>query len=100
MLNRKIIYIEMLDGTRFNVNMYRYELIFDECDKTKIKNILVGHHQGDLFENFFIRMLRGSGLKGLISLDLKGKFGEKYLLRPLLYHKKEDLIFWDYFNYS
>ena len=71
----------------------RYELIFDECDKTKIKNILVGHHQGDLFENFFIRMLRGSGLKGLISLDLKGKFGEKYLLRPLLYHKKEDLIF-------
>ena len=33
-------------------------------------NILIGHHQDDLFENFFIRMLRVSGLNGLISLIL------------------------------
>ena len=71
----------------------RYELIFKECNKLKINNILLGHHQDDLFENFFIRMLRGSGLKGLISLDKKGKFGNKNLLRPLLDQKKEDLIF-------
>ena len=34
-------------------------------------NIILGHHQDDLVENFFIRMLRGSGLKGLISLNKK-----------------------------
>ena len=44
----------------------RYELLFDKCNRLKIFDILLGHHQGDLFENFFIRMLRGSGLKGLI----------------------------------
>ena len=33
--------------------------------------LLLGHHLDDLFENFFIRMLRGSGLKGLVSLDEK-----------------------------
>ncbi len=71
----------------------RYELIYKRCDKYKIKDILIGHHQDDLFENFFIRMLRGSGLKGLISLDKKNKIGNKNLLRPLLDQKKEDLVF-------
>ena len=71
----------------------RYELIYKRCDKYKIRNILIGHHQDDLFENFFIRMLRGRGLKGLISLDKKNKIGNKNLLRPLLDEKKEDLAF-------
>ena len=46
----------------------RYELLINKAKKFKIKNILIGHHLDDLFENFFIRILRGSGLKGLISL--------------------------------
>ena len=71
----------------------RYELIFENCDKNGIKNILLGHHKDDLFENFFIRLLRGSGLKGLVSLDIKNRIGNKCLFRPLLDQKKEDLIF-------
>ena len=71
----------------------RLELLFDECDKFKIKNILLGHHLDDLFENFFIRLLRGSGLKGLISLDKKTTLKKKNLLRPLLEFQKKDLIF-------
>ena len=53
----------------------------------------MGHHQDDLFENFFIRLLRGSGLKGLISLDKKCQVDNKILFRPLLNQKKEDLVF-------
>ena len=34
-------------------------------------------------ENFFIRILRGSGLKGLVSLDKKNRINEINLLRPL-----------------
>jgi len=71
----------------------RYEILFKRCDKSKIKKILLGHHQDDLLENFFIRLLRGSGLKGLISLDKKSKVENKILLRPLLNQKKEDLVF-------
>ena len=71
----------------------RYELLFRNCDKYQIKYILLGHHQDDLLENFFIRILRGSGLKGLISLDKKNKIGDKNLLRPLLDEKKKNLIF-------
>ena len=71
----------------------RYQLLFSESDKLKIKNILLGHHENDLFENFFIRMLRGSGLKGLISMDKKIIINGKNLLRPLINEKKEDLRF-------
>ena len=71
----------------------RYELLFEQCKKLGIDNILLGHHQDDYIENFFIRILRGSGLKGLVSLDKKNRINEINLLRPLLDFKKEDLIF-------
>ncbi len=69
----------------------RYELLFAYSDKFKINNILIGHHRDDLFENFFIRMLRGSGLNGLVSLNIKSKISNKHLLRPLLNQNKDDL---------
>ena len=71
----------------------RYELLFKRCDELKINNILLGHHREDLIENFFIRMLRGSGLKGLISLNKKTLINKKNLFRPLLDQKKNDLTF-------
>ena len=71
----------------------RYELLLNKCVKYRINNILLGHHQDDLLENFLIRMLRGSGLKGLISLNKKTKNDNVNLLRPLLDIKKKDLLF-------
>ena len=55
----------------------RYSLLIEECKKNKIKNILLGHHLNDLFENFLLRILRGSGLNGLISLDQKTIYKDK-----------------------
>ena len=73
----------------------RYYLLTKECKKYGIENILFGHHSDDLSENFLIRMLRGSGLKGLISFDKKTKYKNENLniLRPLLNLEKKDLIF-------
>ena len=45
----------------------RYYLLSKECKKNKINYILIGHHIDDLYENFLLRLLRGSGLKGLTS---------------------------------
>ena len=67
----------------------RYELLLKKCKRLRIYNILLGHHRDDLFENFFIRMLRGSGLKGLISFQKKNKIKNVTLLRPLLDEKKK-----------
>ena len=48
-------------------------LLFSKCKQLKISNLIIGHHLDDLFENFFIRMIRGSGLKGLVSLEKNTK---------------------------
>ena len=71
----------------------RFELLISECKKLGVTNMLLGHHQEDLIENFFLRILRGSGLKGLISLSKKSKLQNVTILRPLINQKKEDLVF-------
>ena len=82
-----------LKNIQSKARIKRYDLLIKYCEKLKITNILLGHHQDDLFENFFIRFSRGSGLKGLVSLDKKSKIGDKNLIRPLINEKKEDLIY-------
>ena len=71
----------------------RYNLLISQAKKFKIKNILLGHHLDDLFENFFIRILRGSGLNGLVSLSEKIQIDQVNLIRPLLNFDKRDLIY-------
>ena len=71
----------------------RHELLFKQCKKFKISNILLGHHIDDLYENFFIRILRGSGLKGLVSFGKKKTINKINVLRPLLDISKNDLEF-------
>ena len=71
----------------------RYSLLSDQAKNFKINNILLGHHLDDLFENFFIRILRGSGLNGLVSLDQKTQNKKVNLIRPLLNFDKKDLIY-------
>ena len=71
----------------------RYDLLFSKCKKLKINNLVLGHHMDDLFENFFLRMVRGSGLKGLVSLGEITRIKNINLLRPLIKFDKKDLLF-------
>ena len=71
----------------------RYKLLIEKSKELRIKNVLTGHQLDDLFENFFIRILRGSGLNGLISLDQKIHYKKINIIRPLIYFNKEDLIY-------
>jgi tRNA(Ile)-lysidine synthase len=72
----------------------RYSLLAKECKKNNIKHLLLGHHSNDLFENFLIRVVRGSGLNGLVSFNKSVKYKDEDLniLRPLLNLEKNDLI--------
>ena len=84
----------------------RYKLIIKESLIKKIDMILTAHHFDDLIENFFIRLLRGSGLKGLISFNKiksKVKLNDKvFILRPLIDIPKKDLAYIskNTFNYN
>ena len=75
----------------------RYELIFKKCLKNKVNLVLTAHQKNDLYENFFIRLLRGSGLKGLSSFQSREtkitKKSNIFILRPLLNISKEELSY-------
>jgi len=73
----------------------RYSLLANECKKNNIKYLLLGHHRNDLFENFLIRIVRGSGLNGLISFNKNTKYRDQDLniIRPLLDIEKKDLLY-------
>jgi len=73
----------------------RYALLKNACKKNDIKHLLIGHHIDDLYENFFIRLLRGSGLKGLSSFGetIKDEENNIIILRPLIKFEKKHLIY-------
>ena len=86
-------------GSKFTSNIQkkardlRYDLFQKYCKKNKIKFLILAHHQDDLIENFYIRLIRGSGIKGLTSLQNVSELNKDfYLLRPLLHFKKEELL--------
>ncbi len=71
----------------------RYDLFYKECSKHNIRCLLLGHHKNDMIENFFIRLLRGSGLKGLVSFDKNvTDYKNIKIVRPFLSTSKEELI--------
>ncbi|MFM8423357.1 MAG: tRNA lysidine(34) synthetase TilS [Candidatus Fonsibacter sp.] len=86
-------------GSKFTSNIQkkardlRYDLFQKYCKKNKIKFLILAHHQDDLIENFYIRLIRGSGIKGLTSLQNVSELNKDfYLLRPLLHFTKEELL--------
>jgi len=86
-------------GEKFSSNIQkkardlRYDLFEKYCAKRKIKFLILAHHQDDLIENFYIRLIRGSGIKGLTSLQNIFEYNKNfYLLRPLLNFNKQELL--------
>ena len=71
----------------------RYEILEKFSNKKRISTILTAHNLEDQVETFFIRLSRGSGLKGLSSMRPLTKLNKKtFLFRPLLETEKKDLI--------
>ena len=70
----------------------RYEILIDFCKKNRIKTLMTAHNLEDQVETFFIRLSRGSGLKGLSAMKQLTKINSKVsLYRPLLDTKKKFL---------
>ena len=79
----------------------RYSLLINQAKKLNVKTILTGHHIDDLYENFFIRISRGSGLNGLVSFSEKTLRDKINILRPLINFEKKLLnyVTTNVFNY-
>lgn len=53
--------------------------------------LLTAHHRNDQAETLLLQLLRGSGLKGLISMPFCQTFAKAHLMRPLLDFTRSEL---------
>ncbi len=75
-----------------NARDIRYSLLSNYCLKNRVKYLITAHHEDDQIENFFIRLLRGSGLSGLSSMSVQAKYNSNLkIIRPFLSLEKKDL---------
>ena len=89
----EIIKMAVTFGAFETIHAEAYSLLNEECERKKISTLLTAHHFDDLHENFYLRIMRGSGLKGISSFgDIYSFRGELKILRPLITIKKSELI--------
>jgi len=62
----------------------RYNFLFDIAKKYSINTIALAHTQDDQAETVLMRLIRGTGLHGLISISPKRKINSFVIIRPLI----------------
>jgi len=68
---------------------------FLKCSRHyKIKKIALAHHKDDLIETVLMRMMRGTGIKGLRGFLPKSKYNGLTVIRPLIEMRKQDILSW------
>ena len=70
----------------------RYDFFLRTAKAKKFSVIVLAHTQDDQAETVLMRMIQGTGLKGLQGIRGKAKMGKTVLVRPLLHFKKRDLL--------
>lgn len=53
--------------------------------------LLTAHHADDQAETLLLRLLRGTGVDGMAGIPPRARFGDGWLVRPLLGHRRADL---------
>jgi len=70
----------------------RYRFFEALAKKTRSNKIATAHTLDDQAETFLMRLVRGSGLRGLSGIPYKRKLGTAELVRPLLDCSKKNLL--------
>ncbi len=70
----------------------RYTFFEEVAGKAGANKIVTAHTLDDQAETMLMRILRGSGLRGLSGIPFKRKQGAFEIIRPFLLCKKEDIL--------
>lgn len=70
----------------------RYNFFKNLCHIHKIKKIILAHTKDDQVETIIMRILRGTGIKGLGGMSFQSVQGAYRLIRPLLEIEKKDIV--------
>ena len=53
---------------------------------------MTAHHGDDLIETVLMKIVRGSNIKGYSGFPIKSVVDDFYLVRPLIFYTKEDIV--------
>ncbi len=67
----------------------RYEALTKSCSCDEV--IFTAHHEEDQVETFLLRLIRGSGARGLSSMKPKSKYNNRIIYRPFLNVSKQTI---------
>lgn len=67
----------------------RYAVFESQLEEDDV--LFLGHHLDDQVETFFLRLMRGSGVRGLAAMPAQRVLGAGLLARPLLGQSREQL---------
>ncbi|MGA8942312.1 MAG: tRNA lysidine(34) synthetase TilS [Thermoactinomyces sp.] len=70
----------------------RYQAFKQIADKRKVDRLALAHHVDDQIETVMMRLIRGTGLKGLAGMKWKRNWENYVLIRPFLGFTKEEII--------
>lgn len=82
---------DSLEQTARNI---RYDFFGKISREKKIKKLVLAHHKDDLAETILMRLIRGSGLKGLAGFLPKTRRKNLTVIRPLIGINKKDILAW------
>lgn len=82
---------DITGNTQNKARNARYSLLYSYCEKIQCQAILTGHHALDQWETFFMRLSRGSALRGLSCIANLSYKKEIMLCRPLLDFTPSDI---------
>ncbi|MDR1391147.1 MAG: tRNA lysidine(34) synthetase TilS [Holosporales bacterium] len=69
----------------------RYEFLYQYCREVSSSVLMTAHHALDQWETFFMRLSKGSSLKGLSCIKKISKFDDIFLARPMLNFSPDDI---------
>ena len=81
------INIDSLSNIEEQCRKKRYLSLTKSCRQDEI--IFTAHHEADQVETFFLRLIRGSGARGLSSMKNKSIYDKKIIYRPFLNISKQ-----------
>lgn len=68
----------------------RYKIFFNQLSKST--TFLLAHNSSDLIETFFLNLLRGCGLTGILSIKEHFLYKKFSIVRPLLFFTKKQIF--------
>jgi tRNA(Ile)-lysidine synthase len=72
----------------------RYDFFLNCARSEKIKKLALAHHKDDLVETVLMRIIRGTGLRGLRGFLPKSRYRGLTVIRPLVEIRKSEILSW------